>query len=288
MKNKMRHLLISAAVAAVLLCVESSSGLCRAQSLPDLRIRMIKVTGQHEVTVVVANYGHADSLGCYVTLYLLNPSDKKEIWTGRESVKPLAAMSSVDVAFNMGRARPGGLLLRAMADSSQRVKEENEDNNWGELLVPADTKPTPTPPPADPSPAPAPARAPAPVPDEKPRLSPDLAAVDIYFEDGEVVAVIQNVGDRMYAPDGAGYKDSFTRNVKLTREVRVGTKTSTQEIGVSDVPWVNVGEKIQFGFKRPKNVAAATQYTWILTIDGDDPDLTNNTFKKVQKVNKID
>ena len=148
MKNKMRHLLISAAVAAVLLCVESSSGLCRAQSLPDLRIRMIKVTGQHEVTVVVANYGHADSLGCYVTLYLLNPSDKKEIWSGRESVKPLTAMSSVDVAFNMGRARPGGLLLRAMADSSQRVKEENEDNNWGELLVPADTKPKPTPPPA--------------------------------------------------------------------------------------------------------------------------------------------
>src|SRR5437879_3002732 len=108
-------------------------------------------------------------------------------------------MSSVDVAFNMGRARPGGLLLRAMADSSQRVKEENEDNNWGELLVPADSKPTPPPP--DPLPAPAPA--PAPAPDKKPRLSPDLAAVDIYFlENGEVVAVIQNVGDRMYAPDG--------------------------------------------------------------------------------------
>ena len=96
--------------------------------------------------------------------------------------------------------------------------------------------------------------------------------------EGEVVAVIQNVGDRKYAPAGVGYEDSFTRNVKLTRVVRVGTKTSTQEIGVSDVPWVNVGEKIQFGFKRPKNVAAATQYTWILTIDGDDPDLTNNTF----------
>jgi len=74
MKSKLKYLLISAAVAAVvLLGIELPSGLCRAQSLPDLSIRMIKVTSQHEITVYVANYGHADSAGCYATLYLLDP-----------------------------------------------------------------------------------------------------------------------------------------------------------------------------------------------------------------------
>jgi hypothetical protein len=48
-----------------------------------------------------------------------------------------------------------------------------------------------------------------------------------------------------------------------------------------------VGQTFQTVFKYPQKVVA-TKYTWIVTIEGEDPDLQNNTFKKVSEVTKID
>jgi hypothetical protein len=292
MKNTLKRLLTATAVAAILLCVQTTSSLCRAQSLPDLKVRSIKAGAANVVTVYVLNNGQADANGCYVTLYLLNPSDKKFIWKTQGTVEPLSTMKTVGVEFGMGEQALGGLLVRVMVDSSQRINEENEENNWGELLVPADT-PGGRPPPIK-GPAPSPSGkypgVPPPIklPKEKPRLSPDVAVVNIEFKDEYMVGVFKNVGDRDYHPFDRDIKDSFRRVIRLKRIVQTKTQTYTQEIGTGTMGGAPVGKAFRRVFQHPKKDPAATKYTWILTIEGDDPNMQNNSFKTVQVVTRID
>ena len=295
MKNTLKRLSIATAVAVILLCVQTTSSLCRAQSLPDLSVRINRVVSPKVITVDVVNVGQAASSGCYVTLYLVNPSDKKVIFTTQGTVEPLPATNRARVDFSIGDQALAGMLVRVMVDSSRRIREANEENNWGELFVRGESKPPapapaplPTPAPIRISPAPAPKPLPTPAPKEAPRLSPDLAAVKIYFENDEVIGVIQNVGDREYASIGVDQGDSFTRTVKLTREVRAGTNAYEHVVDVRKVRPLSVGKKIVYAFKAPKKVASATKYTWTLTIEGDDPNMQNNTVKYVQPVTKFD
>jgi len=282
MKTTLKRLLIAAAITTVLLCAQATSSLCRAQSLPDLKVRMIKVVAANVVTVYVANYGHADSYGCFVTLYLLDPSDNKEIWKTQGSVEALSAMSSVRVDLGTGEHALGGLLVRVMVDSADRISEEDEENNWGELLVPAASEPTP------PAPDPPSTPEPAPAPQEKPKLSPDVAAVKIFFDGEYVVGVLENVGDRDYLPSRRDIKDSFKREITLKRIVQTSTQTYTQVIGTTGMGYARAGGVFQQVFKRPKNEPEAKKFTWILTIEGNDPNMQNNSFKWVQYVTKLD
>jgi hypothetical protein len=49
-----------------------------------------------------------------------------------------------------------------------------------------------------------------------------------------------------------------------------------------------VGQSFNAAYPLPQKIAGATKYTWILTIEGDDPNAKNNTFTKVQEITKID
>jgi hypothetical protein len=132
-----------------------------------------------------------------------------------------------------------------------------------------------------------PKREPKPEPsvaEEKPRMSPDLAATDVYFEDGEVVGVVTNVGDRAYTAAGSNYKDSFDRQVTLKRVKLVGAHRYTETVRSYGVPHLGVGESQKFGFTRPKKDPEATEYQWVLALDGRDPEYSNNSFTKVEKV----
>jgi hypothetical protein len=259
-------------IAAALLSLVVAGPRARAQSLPDLRVRMIRVTGDLQVTVYVANYGHAASSGCYVVLYVLDPSDKKAVWQAKERVEALNAPASVGVAFDTQGVSLGGKLLVAVADSTNRVAEEDEENNRGQLLVPESAAP------------PGPTSAPAPA--EKPKLSPDIAVVNIKFGT-YVTVVLKNVGDRDYHALDAGIKDSFKRAITLKRIVHNGAQQYTQELGTRYMGNTLVGQTFESSFKYPPKVVA-TSYTWIVTIEGQDPDTQNNTFKKVTEVTKID
>lgn len=275
MKDTLKHLLIPVAVVAAMFCVLTSAGVCRAQSLPDLKIRGIRVTGDFRVAVSVANNGHAPSYGCYVILFVLNPGDKKALWQKREPIDPLSAGGSVSVTFDTQGVGLAGRLLMAVVDSTNRVKEENEANNGSQLLVPSPAKSIESPL--------------APPPEEQPKLSPDIAVVKINYANGvDVLVVLKNVGDRDYHALDAAIKDSFKRAVTLKRIVHTDEGEYTQVVGTRLMGDAPVGETFQTVFKYPKKVAEATKYTWIATIEGEDPNMKNNTLKKVSEVTKID
>ena len=78
------------------------------------------------------------------------------------------------------------------------------------------------------------------------------------------------------------------RVIRLRRIVQTGTQTYTQEIGTGFMGEAPVGKAFRRAFKRPKNDPAATKYTWLLNIEGGDPNMQNNSFKSVQSVTKLD
>lgn len=290
----MKRLILIALTGA--LCAAAST-VARAQEAgprPDLLVRRLELNGKHLVTVYVLNQGKADAVGCYVTLSGTDSSETK--WNQRYDFGPVARGATSQMVFDISPhvAEPG-TSLRADIDSGGRVAEENEANNTRFLRVPdaevsgePPAKPAPTPAPAPPSPTPPTPKPPPPAPKEKPLISPDIAAADIYFDDKFVVAVLKNVGDRDYYAKDAKIKDSFKRVVTLKRIVHVGATSYTEDLKTRTMGNARVGEAFNGAYPRPKRVPGARKYTWILTIEGDDPDMKNNTCKKVQQVTKID
>ncbi len=247
---------------------------------PDLSVRRLEVEGQNLIAVYVMNRGQADAPGCQVTLYVSDAAGKKVAWRKLYAFDPVARGATSKMVYDISPHAVGpGMFVRAAVDTRERVAEEDETNNTRELRVQggeesgnAPTKPTPAPPP----------------PGEKPPLSPDLSASDIYFKDGFVVGVVKNVGDRDFYAKDAKVADSFKRALTLRRVVRVGATSYTEHVGTRHMGDARVGQTFNAAFKRPKNVTGATEYTWVLTIEGEDPDAKNNTFTKVQQVTAID
>jgi len=251
--------------------------------LPDLLVRRVEMKSTSVVTVFIYNKGKADAAGCYLTLSGMDSSGTK--WSQRYNFDPVAqgATNKMEFGISTNSAAPGTSIL-AVIDSGRRVDEVDETNNSRQLRLP-DEVPSDAPaklPPIKISPPP-------PTPAPEPQLvSPDIAAAGIYYEDGLVVGTLKNVGDRDYYTKYAKIKDSFKRGVTLKRIVHVGGTSYTEEVGTRWVPDLSVGQTFNYAFPRSKNVAGATKYIWILTVEGDDPNAQNNTFKKAQEIARID
>src|SRR6185436_3195862 len=106
-------------------------------------------------------------------------------------------------------------------------------------------------------------------------LSPDIAAADIRFSDKFVVAVLRNVGNRDYYAKDASIKDSFKRVITLKRIVHVGGTSYTEDFKTRTMGNARVGESFNGAYPLPQKVPGATKYTWILTVEGEDPNAKN-------------
>jgi hypothetical protein len=70
--------------------------------------------------------------------------------------------------------------------------------------------------------------------------------------------------------------------------VHLGGTSYTEDVGTRWVPDLSVDQTFNYAFPRPKSIAGAIKYIWILTVEGEDPNPKNNTFKDVQTVTKFD
>jgi hypothetical protein len=260
---------------------------------PDLMVRRLEFKSKSVVTVFVLNKGKADAAGCYLTLSGMDSSGTK--WSQRYNFDGVAQGATYKMEFGISpnSAGPGTSIL-AVIDSGRRLDEVDETNNSRELRLPDEVPsdaPVKLPPikisPPPPTPAPTPKPAPPPAPETQ-LVSPDIAAAGIYYKDGFVVGTLKNVGERDYYNKNFKHKDSFKRPVSLKRIVHVGGTSYTENVGTRWVPDLSVGQTFNYAFPRPKNIAGATKYIWILTIEGEDANLKNNTFKDAQTITKID
>lgn len=121
----------------------------------------------------------------------------------------------------------------------------------------------------------------------KPLISPDIAPVQIRFDDEFVVVELKNLGDRDYEPKDSKIKDSFMRKATFKRVVHIGATSYTEDFKSRIMGPARAGQSFNAAYPLPKPVAGATKYTWIVTIEGEDPNPNNNTFTKVQKITKI-
>lgn len=299
MKSRLTRAAVFAAVVlssgAVLAAIGASTQ--ETGTRPDLVVRRLEVHGKGSITVWVLNRGKTAAPGCNLELSVIDAPGKSVLWTRRFAWVPVESGATGSQVYDIApQALQAGMIVRAVIDITGRVTEEDETNNTRDLTVPAEAlqpaappqPAVPLPAPSPPAPAATPAPAPAAAPPVKPLLSPDLAAVAIQFGEKFVVGVLKNVGDRDFHAKDAQIKDSFKRAVTLTRIVHIGAKSYSEDIGTRQMGDVAVGATFNHAFPVPKRVPGATQYTWVLTIQGADPNDTNNTFSKVQKVTKID
>lgn len=250
---------------------------------PDLLVRRLEMKSTSVVTVFIYNKGKADAVGCFLTLSGMDSAGTK--WNQRYAFDQVAQGTTNKMEFGIppNSAGPGSSIL-AVIDSGQRVDEVDETNNSRQLRLPDET-PSEVPvklPPIKISPSPPP---PAP---EKQLVSPDIAATDIHYSSESVVATLKNLGERDYYNKNVQHKDSFKRAVTLKRVVYLVGTSYTEDVGTRWVPDLTVGQAFNYQFPKPKSIAGAKKYIWILTVEGEDPNPKNNTYKEVQTVTKFD
>lgn len=239
---------------------------------PDLVVSHLAIKGKL-VTVYVLNKGKANSTPCFVSLAGKDAS----AWNQRYNFGRVLPGATDKMVFDISpRSANLGTSLRVVIDSSESVVEMDETNNARELLVPGavgsgESTTTPAPAPAPP-----------------PLLSPDIAAANIFFNDKFVVGVFMNVGVRDYYANDAGIKDSFKRVLTFRRIIHIGAKSYTELLPTRTMGNAGVGQSFNAAYPLPQKIAGATKYTWILTIEGEDPNMKNNTFTKEQQVIKLD
>jgi hypothetical protein len=243
----------------------------RSRDLADMAVTQVTALGNYKLRVVVANLGTQISRPCLVNagIYVDGAQDERFWWIQNRTIGGLEAGGQLTLDFDTASPIYGHRVTAYVFQC--RGVDAMAANDRKTVSIPAQSEP-PKPPPA--------------VLVRTPKISPDLAATEIYFEGGQVVGVVKNVGDRTYLAAGSNYQDSFDRKVTLRRVKRVGAQTHTETVHSFDMPHAGVGESLRFGFPRPTNDPAATEYTWVLVISGGDPDSNNNSFAKVEKVQK--
>lgn len=236
-------------------------------ALPDMMVKSIEPKSEFRFLVKVANVGGSPSQPCRLNAAIYAPDATGETftWFDHRDIAPVAAGAEVSALFTTSSPIYGQRLTAYVFQCQHTEGRGAAENNRLTLQMPA-APAQPEKPPVDKPPV------------ETPKISPDLAAVNIYYEGSQIVAVIKNVGDRHYLASGSNYKDSFARTLTLSRIKRVGAHSFTEKIESHEIPHVQRNDTIKFGIKRPKNDPASSEFRWQITISGVDPDNSNNTF----------
>jgi hypothetical protein len=241
------------------------------RTVPDMAVKEVTALGKYKIRVVVANLGNLRSGPCLVNaaIYVDGGQTERFNWVKQQEIGWVLAGNELtldfDTAYPVYGHRVTAYVFHCAAADAMAANDRKTVN------IPAQKE--------------EPRREP-PVVAQKPKISPDLAVTHLYFKKGEILGGVENVGDRRYRAAGSGYKDSFDRQVTLQRIKRVGAHSYTETVGSYDVPHLGVGGSWGFAFTRPKNDPEATEYRWVLVVSGGDPDSDNDSFTKIEKVEK--
>jgi len=294
-----------------------------AQGAPDLALGAVIVTGGG-VKVSVANRGNAPSYGCYLELALFDAAGERAD-SRRQTLKPLPPGQSQEVIFP-AEAAFAGMRFQLIVDSSNRIRESDEDNNISEMVdAPAAGAPPiripgahqegggrPGPiriPPADGGGRPAPIRvgdppaanasrpAPVQIPGKTADTGSKPAPIRIPGKDPaqfQIDLVAVKVSDNGIETTGIIRNDgslAFTgkRKASLVRETRGSSHVlEVTTVATQDVPHLAAGQTWEMKAKSLRNVKGAKTYTWWLVLNPSDHNGDNDSVSKTVKVVAID